>query len=172
METKINPKLFQLIAKWLNKPTFKLEDEPGYEDYREILLMYRLELQESERVRAIQKKILKEAKEQWMKLPVKSLADNPEFNLFKKELQVFCNQFIAEKERDNNICLLEDIRLAFREVRALYPSKSREEKDWLIRQYKQIDLSIVPEDTPGLGELKLEIAEWVKRQEYIALMEK
>ncbi len=85
METKINPKLFQLIAKWLNKPTFKLEDEPGYEDYREILLMYRLELQESERVRAIQKKILKEAKEQWMKLPVKSLADNPEFNLFKKE---------------------------------------------------------------------------------------
>ena len=165
METKINPKLIQLLAKWLSKPTFKLEDESGYEDYREALLMYRLELQESVRIRALQKKILNEAKEQWQKFPGKLPADDPELNLFKNELQVFCNQVIAEKERNRNIHLLNDIRLAFLEVRALYHSKPWEEKVRLIRMYKHIDLSIVPEDTCGLEELKTEIASWIEKQE-------
>lgn len=160
-----NQKLHELIANWLDKPTFKLEDEPGYEEHRDKLLLYRIQLQENTKIRALQQKILNEVKEQWLRLPGKSPADDPELNLFRKELQAFYKQVLSEKDISKHIQMVEDIRLAFLEVTAMYPLRLKDEKMRLLRMYKHIDFSIVPLDTPGLDELKNEISEWIEKQD-------
>ncbi len=157
-----NRKLNELLARWVNKPTFKLEDEPGFEAYREKLLHYRLELQKNANIRALQEKILTEQKAKWTKFPVYSLVDDPELNLFREELQLFCEEMYTTSELGNSMNLLNDIRLAFEDVKEQFAEKSYNEKVRLVRMYKHIDFFLIKQRTPGLENLKSDISKWVE----------
>jgi hypothetical protein len=158
-------KLHELVAKWLNKPTFKLEDEPGFEEDRDKLLHYRLELQLNPRIKALQEQILNDEKEKWERYPQYTLEDDPELNLFRDELKIFCQGKMAEWAFQLDVNLLDNIYRTFLDVVARFHIKSKEEKIKILQMYKDIDLSIIKHNVPAMETYKAEIARWVKAME-------